>query len=293
MIARMKRIIRTFAVAANIVLIESYMLLRKCLFRLAKREVDEDDRVAARRLRDDGYVVLENFITESEVADICEAVDECMAGAQGDYDHINKISYYRRPLEDQRWDGGVFRLFGAHEIHELIRSFRRDKRLKGIIEEAFSTKVSCGVTMVQENLPEGIETRGFHIDMYAPLECKAFLFLTDVNRDEHGPYAIVKGSHRRFWWRLANYLSRGLRDADPVTTVDNVGENDLQNLVKFMVKKGSVVLSCQQAVHRGWIHNEGRRIALVNYYTAKMSEGTPEFDDDNRLGYRYEKLQSA
>ena len=294
MIDRIKKSIRTMAVAANIVLIESYMLLRQAVYRLnGRRLAVGDDKNLARLLREDGYVVLDNYFDEGQVANVCAAIDDYMLDRQGDYDHINRVSYYRRPQENQRWDGGIYRLYGAHEIHELIRSFRCDQRLKGIVEEAFSTEVSCAVTMVQENLPEGIETRGFHIDMYAPLECKAFLFLTDVDRDEQGPYAIVRGSHRRFWWRLFNYLSRGLRGAEPVTTVEHVGEDDLRNLVKFMVKKGSVVLSCQQAVHRGWAHDAGRRIALVNYYTAKMSGATPEFDDDNRLGYRYENAQLA
>jgi ectoine hydroxylase-related dioxygenase (phytanoyl-CoA dioxygenase family) len=294
MIARIKKSVRTIAVAANIVLIETYMLLRKAAYRVKGRRMTAgDDRDLARSLREDGYVVLENYFDKDQVAEICGAIDNCMLDRQGDYDHINRVSYYRRPQENQRWDGGVYRFYGAHEIHELIRFFRRDQRLKGIVEEAFSTEVSCAVTMVQENLPEGIETRGFHIDMYAPLECKAFLFLTDVDRDEQGPFTIIKGSHRRFWWRLFNYLSRGLRDAEPVTTVEHVGEDDLQNLVKVMVKRGSVVLSCQQAVHRGWAHDTDRRIALVNYYTAKMLGTTPEFDDDNRLGYRYENATFA
>ena len=111
--------------------------------------------------------------------------------------------------------------------------------------------------------------------------------MADVDCDAHGPYAIVEGSHRRVWWRLGNYLSRGLRDAEPVTTVERVSETDLEQVAKFMVKKGSVVLSCQQAVHRGLPHSEGRRVAVVNYYPARTAAGTPEFDDGTRLGYRY------
>lgn len=287
MIGRTKRMARVLAVAAYIVLIESYMLLKKGPFRLKRRFSNRDDREAARRLRKDGYVILEDYFNEQQVAEISRGVDDYMQVGQGDYDHVNRVSYYRQPSEDSKWDGGVFRLYGAHEIQEHIGAFRRDMRLKGIVEQAFSTEVSCAVTVVQENIPQGVETRGFHIDMYAPLECKAFLFLTDVERDEHGPYAIIKGSHRRFWWRLYNYLSRGLRDAEPVTTVEGVGDEDSKNLVKFMVEKGSVVLTCQQAVHRGWPHSKGRRVALVNYYPARTSGKMPEFDDGNRLGYRY------
>lgn len=287
MIGRTKRMARVLAVAAYIVLIESYMLLKKGPFRLKRRFSNRDDREAACRLRKDGYVILEDYFNEQQVAEISRGVDDYMQVGQGDYDHVNRVSYYRQPSEDSKWDGGVFRLYGAHEIQAHIGAFRRDMRLKGIVEQAFSTEVSCAVTVVQENIPQGVETRGFHIDMYAPLECKAFLFLTDVERDEHGPYAIIKGSHRRFWWRLYNYLSRGLRDAEPVTTVEGVGDEDSKNLVKFMVEKGSVVLTCQQAVHRGWPHSKGRRVALVNYYPARTSGKMPEFDDGNRLGYRY------
>lgn len=283
-----KRTLKVLATFGYILALAFYSAARGLFYRVKRRAglpVHFDE--AVRRLRQDGFAILEEYYSPAQVEHIAQVVEAQMREEMGDYDHINRISYYRGPLSDQPWDGGVYRLFGVHTLDPALLQFRRDPVLKGIIEAAFHTSVSCQITMVQENLPQGAETRGFHLDMYAPLEFKAFLFLTDVTEDSHGPYTILRGSHRWHVKRLLNYLVRGLRGKDPVSTVDNLSAEELAAQVKFKVRKGSVVLSIQQAIHRGWPHTERKRLAVVNYYYEKIRPGVPDFEEHNRLGYRY------
>ena len=240
---------------------------------------------AAAHLRRDGFVALPGYWPADRVDQVRRALMETMPPAGGDFDLLNRVSYFRRPRPDQAADGGVFRLFGAHRVHAEVDGFRRDPLLKGIIETAFRTGVCCNTTLAQLNLPEGSETRGFHIDMYAPREFKAFLFLTDVEDERLGPYAIVPGSHRWHGRRLANYLVRGLLNREPVTDVGPLGAAE-GTVRRFTVPKGTLVISSQQAIHRGWPLLEGHRLVLANYYVEKITGG-PDFKDDDRLGYRY------
>jgi len=284
----LKRTLKVLATFGYILVLALYSAVRGVCYRMTRRtRLPADLDQAVRRLREDGFAILEDYCPPAQVERIARVVEAHMREEMGDYDHTNKVSYYRCPLSEQVWDGGVYRLFGVHALDPAILQFRRDPVLKGIIEQAFHTVVTCQVTMAQENLPQGAETRGFHLDMYAPLEFKAFLFLTDVTEDRHGPYTILKGSHRWHRRRLLNYLVRGLGGRDPVSTVDNLSAEELAAQVKFKVSKGSVVLSIQQAIHRGWPHTEGKRLAVVNYYYEKIRPGSPDFEEHNRLGYRY------
>lgn len=279
---------KTLATFAYILALDSYTGARGLALRARRGASPPEVEDLAGRLRRDGFVIIEDYLRPEEVGQVAAAVGEYLGEDYGDYDHVNKVSYFRRPLPDQVDDGGVFRLFGAHALHPLARRFREDPRLIEIIERAFHTRLRCAATLVQENLPVGTETRDFHLDMYAPREFKAFLFLTDVTEDQHGPYAVLRGSHRWRWRRLANYLARGLRELHPVTSVEDLTPAELGTLVKFRVRRGSVVLSIQQAIHRGWPLRVGKRQAVVNYYYEKLRSREPDFDEGRRLGYRHQ-----
>lgn len=286
----MKAMAKTLATFGYIVFLEIFSQARGLFLRMGNRERSRPELEEwAKRMRADGFVILEDYFGPEEVAQIVSVAEGHMQEEMGDYDHANRISYFRVPLPDQSDDGGVFRLFGAHALHPAILRFRQDAKLIAIIEKAFHTRLRCAATLIQENLPIGAETRGFHLDMYAPREFKAFLFLTDVTEDHHGPYAVLRGSHRWRWRRLANYLARGLRGQHPVTSVENLTPAELGTLEKFRVRRGSVVLSIQQAIHRGWPLEVGKRQVVVNYYYEKLRSREPDFEEGRRLGYRYKE----
>lgn len=283
----MWRIAKTLLTAAYIFALDLYGWAKRPLFRLSQADTaDAGIRALAGQLADKGYVILEDYCSVADVEALYGDLQGLLSDEAGDYDHINRLTYYRRPLQDQKTDGGVFRLWRADAVHPLIDRFRRDSTIKAVIEQAFATQVNCFNTIVQKNLPTGSTTRGFHIDIYAPREFKAFLFLTDVCHEDHGPFAIIEGSHKWHIRRLANYLWRGLANRHPVTDIA-LSQEETDGLAVCKVKKGCVVISCQQAVHRGWPLVDGERVAVVNYYLEKLRFSEPDFSEDNRLGYGY------
>ena len=285
-----KRILKILLTAGYMLALGFYAVLKGFVHRPPL--LSDEHRRLARHLREKGYVLLENFYDDVEVEGLRQSLGKYMAEDIGDYDHINRVSYFRRPPDGSPWDGGVYRLWRADAIHPLIERFRRDSKIKGILEAAFRNRMICFTSIVQKNLPSGSTTRGFHIDIYAPREFKAFLFLSDVADESAGPYGLLCGSHRWRIKRYLNYLWRGLTNRNPVTDV-SVSSKEMRRLEMFKVRKGSVVISCQQAIHRGLPLLSGDRWAVVNYYIEAMRPGVVDFPDDNRLGYRYSTQASV
>jgi hypothetical protein len=238
-------------------------------------------------LRNNGCVVLESYYSPEEVEEMKGLAEDYMRDEYGDYDHLNRMAYFRRPLDGQEADGGVFRLFGFSEIDPRAASFFADPIIKGIIEKAFHTKIISNAALLQKNQPFGSETRGFHVDMYAPKQFKAFLFLTDVVDERHGPLTVIKQSHKWHVRRYANFIRRGLCNLKDVSSFDDLNEKELSAAQLFTVKKGTVILATQQAVHRGWPLQVGPRYVMVNYFVEKLSRFTPGYHINKRLGYRY------
>jgi hypothetical protein len=238
-------------------------------------------------LRNNGCVVFESYYSSEEVEEMKVIAENHMQDEYGDYDHVNQMSYFRRPLDGQESDGGVFRMFGFNEIDLRPASFFTDPVLKEIIEKAFHTKIVSHAALLQKNQPVGSETRGFHVDMYAPKQFKAFLFLTDVVDERHGPLAIIKQSHKWHLRRYANFIRRGLRNLTDVSSFDDLNDRELSAAQLFTVKKGTVVIASQQAVHRGWPLQVGPRYVMVNYFVEKLSQSTPGYRINRRIGYRY------
>ena len=83
-------------------------------------------------------------------------------------------------------------------------------------------------------------TRGFHVDSYYR-SIKGFIYLTDVNTIDDGPYCYVKGTHVETPFGKVNKLLGG-KEA-PFT--------NFTNIIPVLGKKGTLVLSHQSGIHRG------------------------------------------
>jgi hypothetical protein len=112
-------------------------------------------------------------------------------------------------------------------------------------------------------LNRGVQrTRGFHVDSYTE-NLKAFIYLSDVEFLDDGPYTYVMGSHRDDAFRRANQrLSEGLPNSTESPLVDQ------SRIVPVLAPRGSLVISDQAGVHRGWPqHTASQRVAAVMKYS--------------------------
>lgn len=99
-------------------------------------------------------------------------------------------------------------------------------------------------------------TRGFHVDSnYRSI--KGFIYLTDVNTIEDGPYCYVKGTHIDTPFSKVN-KSLGGKEA-PFTNI--------LDIIPVLGKKGTLILSDQSGIHRGIPQRIGsiREVLVMRY----------------------------
>ena len=99
-------------------------------------------------------------------------------------------------------------------------------------------------------------TRGFHVDSnYRSI--KGFIYLTDVNTIEEGPYCYVRGTHIDTPFSKVN-KSLGGKEA-PFT--------NMQDIIPVLGKKGTLILSDQSGIHRGIPQRIGfiREVLVMRY----------------------------
>ena len=99
-------------------------------------------------------------------------------------------------------------------------------------------------------------TRGFHVDSnYRSI--KGFIYLTDVDTIEDGPYCYVKGTHVDTPFSKVNKLLGG-KEA-PFTNIPDI--------IPVLGKKGTLILSDQSGIHRGIPQRIGsiREVLVMRY----------------------------
>ena len=99
-------------------------------------------------------------------------------------------------------------------------------------------------------------TRGFHVDSnYRSI--KGFIYLTDVDTIDDGPYCYVKGTHVDTPFSKVN-KSLGGKEA-PFTNI--------LNIIPVLGKKGTLILSDQSGIHRGIPQRIGsiREVLVMRY----------------------------
>lgn len=91
-------------------------------------------------------------------------------------------------------------------------------------------------------------TRGFHVDDYTHKSFKLFVYLTNVDSLNDGPYCYVAGSHApdRSLENF-NYLLNELFDC--IATDSNIV--DFEKVIPILGKKGVIIISNQSGSHRG------------------------------------------
>lgn len=104
-------------------------------------------------------------------------------------------------------------------------------------------------------------TRGFHVDSYIK-SLKGFVYLSDVESLDDGPYCFVRRTHVDSIWRKANQKISELAVAK--TEAPFI---DVSMAVPVVAARGSLILSDQAGIHRGIPQKIGaeRRVLVMRY----------------------------
>lgn len=107
------------------------------------------------------------------------------------------------------------------------------------------------------------QTRGFHVDSWGVNQFKAFVYLTDVNELEDGPYTYVLGSSKD---RELEVLNKKMNRSVGAKSTD-FGLFSPSKVMPVLAKAGSLVVSNQTGAHGGWPQKKGhsRCVLTLNF----------------------------
>ncbi|MFK8139170.1 MAG: hypothetical protein AB8E15_12485 [Bdellovibrionales bacterium] len=160
-------------------------------------------------------------------------------------------------------DEGMIDVFHADKLgldglDSLIRTSK-----PAIEESIFSLNRQIRLTNINLYLNKsesGIPTRQMHFDCFQQ-KIKVFIYLTDVNSSDDGPYAYVSGSHRWFFRRYTQFIKNKIT-SKRWSDFNLFSIKDQTSL--FTAPAGTVIYSDQRGLHCGLPQVPGhQRFVLV------------------------------
>jgi len=237
--------------------------------------------LARNTLAEAGIVIVSNVISNAVCDEIARAstemlayyadqteklVEDDMALFQADDKKLagfSQLAGFGKTVIDKRkgQDEGMVDIFNAdHALPEALKPLRDFYEAETVSQllGARSLQAKNLNLYVNENIQK---TRGFHVDQYDE-KLKGFIYLTDVDSLSDGPYTYVQGSHDNPTLGRAN---RALcQELTPSTEAPVMPP---QAITPVIAPRGSLVISDQSGIHRGWPQSSGHRrlLSVMNY----------------------------
>jgi len=252
--------------------------------RLVPRLTPEQEAMVS-KLRRDGFVLLENFVSPAALSVMQEEIDAalraldfqtpCLAQSRIDAErHAELIRNYLYVSDEKMAEMGLsFGREEAHSLEQVVRDFnpstltvymleysehyRRvwlDENLLAVVSSYLGLVPHLAEAYVRRNYPSPFRTMNhyWHRDLNGRhYLLKIFVFLSDCTV-ENGPHEFIRGSHKRF--DLLNgkryFTDQEVDAAYPPHGPDrDVG----------MVKAGTVIIEDTRGLHRAQMPNVGFR----------------------------------
>jgi Phytanoyl-CoA dioxygenase (PhyH). len=153
----------------------------------------------------DGLLIIDNFLSEGDCDLLAELGKKTIdshskSGLISDEVYLN----IRSDAEDGK-DTKVKQIFNFDKLSEnLGEGFM--KKLSETFETNLGEEVVIKTCTLQIDDPDTKTKRSWHTDKNPPPNFKAFIYLTDVENENQGPYCAIKGSHRWKYRRILNVI---------------------------------------------------------------------------------------
>lgn len=263
-----------------------YEELERRVLDVSVQDIDTEQGIelAADVLKESGIVVVPRYLSDELLnelnGDIDRLVDEYLGAStsgvfEDDYVLVQKgndkiggysnLARYPKTIMQVRegQDQGMIDIFNVD--YRFPTSF-------GVLKNMLSADNIVRVIRGQEGgvhagnlncyINRGISrTRGFHVDSYLR-RLKAFVYLTDVESLDCGPYTYVRASHVSSCFRAVNKTISGELPYPTETPI--VPQNFI---IPVLAKAGSLVISDQAGFHRGFPQAQdcSRKVAVMNF----------------------------
>ncbi len=241
--------------------------------------VQADDPDIARRaytLQKKGVVVVPDFISAATCAQWQANIESLMAEhnvrarKNDDVAGVDAIELGEgarltiRHSNDGKdaYDTGMVDCFHADKALPQLAEFTQHTTVEAIIAAASGQSVERLNSNFYFN-DSVTNPRGAHMDTYGPPSYKAFVYLTDVDTLDCGPYTYYPGTHGATPWRYISMMWNTLRGFPLTDARLHLGHK----AKPLLAKKGTLIISNQRGFHKGWPQAPGaERLLLVNNY---------------------------
>ena len=217
-------------------------------------------------LKKEGIIKIENYIPASLADSIKnKLLDLAKKNPKSVKLECGAEFNYRNQNNPNSADSGMLDIFFVNRLIPEISKIKQNDIIK-ILENTTGQKVVPLKTNAYIN--DSIKnTRMYHIDNAQPVIYKAFIYLSNVPDLSYGPYSFVKKTHSLSLYPYINLFKN--------LFVKKHASTDMSFYNKKMVfsgigKKGDLILSSQNGIHRGLPQKEGRqRVVLVLSFMIK------------------------
>ncbi len=216
-----------------------------------------------------GYEVIQDFLDKNECDRLIKVTNRHLRDQSYS---INKNSYLlcRKDLLQGK-DLEVQHIINAQEVDDKLSQLFHSHIIEEMFERQTGEKFLLRSITIRVDNPDTESKRGYHTDGVTPPVYKAFIYLSDVDDYGDGPYTVIPGSHRHTFRKIINYLYSQtiifLSISRDYTRKDDIKlfYSDKQSVSVFG-KAGTLIISNQQLVHKGWHqHDKNKRYALICY----------------------------
>lgn len=216
-----------------------------------------------------GYEVIQDFLDKNECDRLIQVTNRYLSDQSYS---ISGDSYLlcRKDLL-QGLDREVQHIINAQQIDDKLSQLFDSHIIEETFERRIGERLQLRSITIRVDNPDTQSKRGYHTDGVTPPEYKAFIYLSDVDDYGDGPYTVIPGSHLHTFRKIINYLYSWtmtvLSISKTYSRKDDVRlfYSDKQS-VSIFGKAGTLIISNQQLVHKGWHeHDQDKRYALICY----------------------------
>jgi hypothetical protein len=224
------------------------------------------------RFTTEGFEVIEGFLDRGECDRLVRLANELLPGPSRRIEG-NCYTWVKSEAAHGR-NRGVREVLNVNEVDSGLTDLMAGRAIQDLFAERLGEPVELLGFGIQFDDIDTTSKRGLHVDGLFPPQLKAFVYLNDVEEKGDGPYTILPGSHR---WFVRKFLN------DVINACTTGARRDMRYFVPssrlhtVLAPAGTLILSTQDAMHKGWTDHWRRpRHALVAYArTARHFEGGP------------------
>lgn len=224
------------------------------------------------RFTTDGFEVVEGFLDRDECRRLVEMADQHLPGPSH---RVSGNCYtWVKAEADHGRNASVRELLNVNDIDEGLASLMESRVIHDLFSDRLGEPVELLGLSIQFDDVDTESKRDFHVDGLFPPQLKGFIYLNDVEDNGDGPYTIIPRSHRWFARKFLNDVANALTTG---------ARRDMRFLIPrgrlrtVLAPAGTLILSTQDAIHKGWTDHWRRpRHALIAYATpARHFPGGP------------------